>query len=233
MAPPCPCRLAGTLLARCVLRSPFVPLGVSVASLDHSIAYPYTPAKGLKEGALIAGGTIIGTAAENELMSAHAIMVPPNISGEIVRIYGAGGDGHEEFTLDDPLMDIKDKRSGKVKTVSMSHFWPVRKPRPVASKLPGDKALITGQRVLDVLFPCVRRCFTYPHFEPAHSRCLSQICAWRHVCHPGCLWLRKDVHFTGSVQVFQHIRHSVRWVRRAWERNGRGAQRLPRAHHRS
>lgn len=39
--------------------------------------------------------------------------------------------------------------------IGMSHFWPVRKPRPVAEKLPGQTALITGQRVIDTLFPSV------------------------------------------------------------------------------
>lgn len=140
-------------LERALLCSPFVPLGVSVGALDHSKSYEYTPVAGLKEGGLIAAGTIIGAANENALMSAHAVMVPPNMSGEIVRVYGSGTDGHDAFTLEDPLMDIRDSRTGRVRTVTMSHYWPVRKARPIANKLPGNKALITGQRVLDVLFP--------------------------------------------------------------------------------
>ena len=43
--------------------------------------------------------------------------------------------------------------SGKRMKLTMSHFWPVRKPRPVAEKLAGEEALITGQRVIDVLYP--------------------------------------------------------------------------------
>jgi V-type H+-transporting ATPase subunit A len=152
LLPACTALLAWTVL---FLLSPFVPLGVSVGALDHEKLYEYTPVADLREGGLIAAGTVIGAANENALMSAHAVMVPPNISGEIVKIYGGGTDGHESFTLDDPLMDIRDSRTGLVRSVTMSHYWPVRKPRPVANKMPGNKALITGQRVLDVLFPCV------------------------------------------------------------------------------
>ncbi len=53
------------------------------------------------------------------------------------------------------VLEIEHGDSGEIIPVRMSHFWPVRKPRPVAEKLPGKTALITGQRVLDVLFPYV------------------------------------------------------------------------------
>ena len=51
--------------------------------------------------------------------------------------------------------EAEEVRTGEIVDVSMTHKWPVRKPRPVAEKLPGKEALITGQRVLDVLFPSV------------------------------------------------------------------------------
>jgi len=190
-------------------RSPFVPLGVSVGALDHSKAYEYTPVAGLKKGGLIAAGTIIGAADENALMSAHAVMVPPNMSGEIVRVYGAGTDGHESFTLEDPLMDIRDSRTGRVRTVTMSHYWPVRKPRPIANKLPGNKALITGQRVLDVLFPCVlRMLLTSLLLIPL----AVQVCAGRHVCYPWGFWLRQNLYLPGPVQVLKHPGNCIRGV---------------------
>ena len=56
------------------------------------------------------------------------------------------------------VLEIEHGDSGEIIPIRMSHFWPVRKPRPVAEKLPGKTALITGQRVLDVLFPYVCQC---------------------------------------------------------------------------
>ena len=92
---------------------------------------------------------------ENELMKEHAIMLPPDLYGSVVKVYGDGTDGHEAFTLDDPVLEIEHGTTGERLPVKLSHFWPVRKPRPVAEKLPGREALITGQRVIDVLFPSV------------------------------------------------------------------------------
>lgn len=109
----------------------------------------------LREGQHVVGGTIIGSTFENELMPHHAIMCPPDVYGTVVKVYGTGTDGHESFTLDDTVLQVERGDTGEVVDVKMSHFWPVRKPRPVASKLPGAEALITGQRVIDVLFPSV------------------------------------------------------------------------------
>ena len=54
--------------------------------------------------------------------------------------------------MDDTVLEVRDDVTGKIHKLTMSHFWPVRMPRP-ASKLPGKTALITGQRVIDTLFP--------------------------------------------------------------------------------
>lgn len=135
-------------------RSPFVPLGVDVPALDHSKKWQYTPVD-YRVGQHLVGGSIIGTVFENELMPNHAVMCPPDVYGSVVEVYGAGTDGHEEFTLDDPVMVVEDGDTGERKEIRMSHMWPVRKPRPVATKLPGNAALVTGQRVIDVLFPSV------------------------------------------------------------------------------
>ena len=55
----------------------------------------------------------------------------------------------------DTVLEIENGDTGKREKLTLSHFWPVRKPRPVAEKLQGRTALLTGQRVIDVLFPCV------------------------------------------------------------------------------
>ncbi len=136
---------------------PYIPLGADVPALDSNKKYLFTPAKGLREGMFVTGGTIIGEVYENELMTRHMIMVPPKVSGEIVALWnGFGTDRREELTINDVLLKVRSER-GERKTVNvtMTHKWPVREPRPVVEKLPGREALITGQRVIDTLFPSV------------------------------------------------------------------------------
>jgi V-type H+-transporting ATPase subunit A len=138
-------------------QSPFVPLGVDVPCLDRDRRFRYTP-HAIREGQQIVGGTIVGEVWENELMTSHKIMVPPEVYGEVVAVYHGGAnltDRHEELTITEPLVRIKHDATGQLVDVKMYHQWPVRKPRPVAEKLPGREALITGQRVIDVLFPSV------------------------------------------------------------------------------
>ena len=138
--------------------SPFVPLGVDVPALDRSRKFLYRAASNIREGQQIVGGSIIGEVWENELMRSHKIMVPPEVYGEVVAVYHGGAnitDRQEELTIAEPLIRIKHDETGALIDVKMYHQWPVRKPRPVAEKLPGKEALITGQRVIDVLFPSV------------------------------------------------------------------------------
>ena len=82
-------------------------------------------------------------------------MVPPNISGTIVTMNCIGNPEQDIYTIEDVLMQVKAYDSETVHDIKLAHYWPVRKPRPVAKKLAGADALITGQRVLDTLFPSV------------------------------------------------------------------------------
>ena len=136
---------------------PYIPLGADVPALDSHKRYLFTPVKGLREGMMVTGGTIIGEVYENELMTRHMIMVPPKVSGEIVALWnGFGTDRREELTITDVLLKVRsDKGERRTVNVTMTHKWPVREPRPVLEKLPGREALITGQRVIDTLFPSV------------------------------------------------------------------------------
>lgn len=134
--------------------SPFIPRGIDVPALDHDKKWRFTP-KNFHEGEAIEGGAIFAEVFENEVFDSHKIMVAPNLlngGGSVVKLYGNGTDGNEEFTLDDTVLTVRDDNTGKEVDIKMSHFWPVRMPRP-AKKLPGKVALITGQRVIDTLFP--------------------------------------------------------------------------------
>mmetsp|Transcript_2435 Transcript_2435/g.2828 ORF Transcript_2435/g.2828 Transcript_2435/m.2828 type:complete len:617 (-) Transcript_2435:765-2615(-) len=131
----------------------FIDKGITCNSLDRDSRWRYKPLN-FQEGQIITGGDIFGSVFENEVIDQHKILCPPNIEGTVVKVYGADTDGNEEFGLDDTLLEVKDE-SGKLHKLKMYHPWPVRKPRPTREKLAGNNALITGQRVIDTLFPSV------------------------------------------------------------------------------
>ncbi|HET9025742.1 MAG TPA: V-type ATP synthase subunit A, partial [Burkholderiaceae bacterium] len=74
-------------------------------------------------------------------------LLPPNLAGRVVWIADAG-----EVTDDATVLRIE-REGGETHEVALSHFWPVRTPRPVRARLTSDEPLVTGQRILDSLFP--------------------------------------------------------------------------------
>ena len=127
--------------------SVYVPRGVDVPSLDHDKTWHFTPIK-FKKGQLLVGGDIIGYVKENDLFSQHKILLPPKAKGRVVEQQPEGS-----YNITQELIELE--HDGKSKKYTMSHFWPVRQPRPYAEKFPGTNPLLTGQRVLDCLFPSV------------------------------------------------------------------------------
>jgi V-type H+-transporting ATPase subunit A len=127
--------------------SVYVPRGIDVPSLNPDKEWQFTPVK-LKKGQLLSGGDVIGYVKENDLFYEHKIMLPPKAKGRVEEIQPEGG-----YNVNTPIIEID--VNGKIKKYSMSHFWPVRQARPVAEKHPGVEPLLTGQRVLDALFPSV------------------------------------------------------------------------------
>nr|AGK85256.1 truncated vacuolar ATPase subunit A [Fucus vesiculosus] len=135
--------------------SVFVPRGVDVPCLDQDKDWEFSPIN-FREGQPISGGDVFGTVYENELINDHKVMCPPNIYGTVVKIYGSGGDRRDRFKVSDTVLEVENESTGKVTELKLSHFWPVRKPRPVLEKLPGNSALTTGVRVIDTIFPSVQ-----------------------------------------------------------------------------
>ena len=88
------------------------------------------------------GGDFIGNVPETEHLK-HYIMVPPGVSGKIQSIAAAG-----DYNITDTIATLDNG-----KTLTMVHPWPVKRPRPARRKLPSNTPFITGQRVLDMLFP--------------------------------------------------------------------------------
>ncbi|MCI9597159.1 MAG: V-type ATP synthase subunit A [Firmicutes bacterium] len=120
--------------------------GVEVSSLDHEKEWEFNPT--VKVGDQVVSGDIIGTVDETKLI-VHKIMVPSGIQGEIAEIKS----GAHKIT--DTIAKVK-MDDGTVKDVQMMQKWPVRKQRPFKSKLSPEVPMITGQRVIDTLFPIVR-----------------------------------------------------------------------------
>ena len=86
-------------------------------------------------------------AAGTRLARVWIARLPPDCAGEVLSIAAEG-----DYALDAPLLTVRDP-SGAERTVAASHHWPVRTPRPVAARLPSNEPLVTGQRILDSLYP--------------------------------------------------------------------------------
>mmetsp|Transcript_28265 Transcript_28265/g.91127 ORF Transcript_28265/g.91127 Transcript_28265/m.91127 type:complete len:620 (+) Transcript_28265:81-1940(+) len=133
----------------------FIPRGVDVPPLDMTKGWSFVPNKAIREGSLITGGDVFGSVYENELVADHKVMCPPNIFGKVVQVYGDANDGKDEYTVDDVLLEVENEATRTTHELKLAHFWPVRRPRPIVQKLPGNAALTTGLRVVDAIFPSV------------------------------------------------------------------------------
>ncbi|CCF56411.1 hypothetical protein KAFR_0B01130 [Kazachstania africana CBS 2517] len=131
-----------------VSESIYIPRGIDVPSLSREIKWHFVPGK-LKVGDHISGGDIFGSIFENSLLENHSILLPPRARGTVTWIASEG-----EYTVDEKVLEVE--FNDETYEYTMYHTWPVRVPRPVAEKLSADHPLLTGQRVLDALFPCVQ-----------------------------------------------------------------------------
>jgi V/A-type H+-transporting ATPase subunit A len=121
----------------------FLKRGISESSLSLEKIWEFTPS--VKEGDFISEGNIIGTIPETESIQ-HRVMVPHGVSGRVVEIKSGS------FTLNDYVAVIETEKKQQHK-IFMAHNWPVRMPRPFYKRLDLNEPLVTGKRVIDVLFP--------------------------------------------------------------------------------
>ncbi|KAI8377259.1 V-type proton ATPase catalytic subunit A [Blakeslea trispora] len=131
-----------------ISQSIYIPRGIATPALDKAFAWDFEPIN-FQVGDHITGGDIYGKVYENSLVSLHNIMLPPKNRGTITYIAPKG-----QYTLQDVVLETEFE--GETTKYTMSQLWPVRSPRPVAEKLTANNPLLTGQRVLDSLFPCVQ-----------------------------------------------------------------------------
>ncbi|MCI8820521.1 MAG: V-type ATP synthase subunit A [Clostridia bacterium] len=119
--------------------------GVSVNNLDREKKWHFSPR--VRSGDTVGEGDVLGVVQETEVIE-HRIMVPNGMSGKVVSVQEG------DFTIEDTVAVIQTGK-GK-KPVSMLRKWPVRRGRPYREKLTPDTPMVTGQRVIDTLFPVAR-----------------------------------------------------------------------------
>ena len=117
--------------------------GISVPALKRDKVWQFKATA--KIGAKVEGGDVIGTVQETEIVL-HKIMVPAKVKGTVKDIRSG------EFTVTDVVAVIEDE-NGNTHELTLMQKWPVRIGRPYKKKLSPDMPLITGQRVIDTLFP--------------------------------------------------------------------------------
>ena len=120
--------------------------GVEVPALKREKVWHFVPTK--KVGDKVTHGDIIGTVQETQVVS-HKILVPQGVEGEITEI------NEGDYKITDMVAKVK-TANGETKEVGLMQKWPVRKERPYKQKLSPDMPLITGQRIVDTLFPIAK-----------------------------------------------------------------------------
>ncbi|MGI5907825.1 MAG: V-type ATP synthase subunit A [Christensenellales bacterium] len=120
--------------------------GIEVSALDHEKKWDFKPVANI--GAEVVGGDVLGTVQESVVVE-HKVMVPPAISGRVTWVHAG------EATIDDPVAKVVDG-DGEEHVITMLQRWPVRIARPYKEKLAPTEPMITGQRVIDTLFPVAK-----------------------------------------------------------------------------
>ncbi len=121
------------------LSGDFIQPGAVLPTLDPDARWAFEPRR--RAGDTVAGGDVLGVVAERPGFE-HRILVPPGLDGALTEIEAG------QFTVGEPIARLADGTP-----LRLSHAWPVRRPRPSGARLPDDRPLVTGQRVLDFLFP--------------------------------------------------------------------------------
>lgn len=125
----------------------YINRGVSVDSLDTSKLWDVHIT--VKPGDTVCGGTIIAEVPETPAIT-HKAMVPPNMKGTILDVANDG-----QYTINDPIVTIQ-LPDGTERKLTLAQKWPIRVPRPTEKRYAASKPLITGQRIIDSMFPIAK-----------------------------------------------------------------------------
>jgi len=124
----------------------YIERGVTAESLDRKRLWRFTPT--VAAGDALRGGMVLGTVQETSRIL-HKILVPPELSGTVASIVPEG-----DYAVDATVATLATPDGERALT--LFHRWPIRVPRPVERRLPLAAPLVTGQRVIDTLFPLAK-----------------------------------------------------------------------------
>ncbi|MFR4318896.1 MAG: V-type ATP synthase subunit A, partial [Eubacterium sp.] len=122
----------------------FISRGVNVNSLDINKKWDVHVT--VSVGEYISGGTIIAETQETRAI-VHKSMVPPYIKGTVIDVAE-----DDEYTINDTIVTIR-KDDGSTLDLTLTQKWPIREPRPITKRYGTTAPLVTGQRIMDTLFP--------------------------------------------------------------------------------
>ncbi len=125
----------------------FIADGLSVPVLNQEKQYDVTVK--IEVGDIVHPGEVYASCQETSVIL-HLCMIPPQISGEVVYAAPNGA-----YTINDEILRIKDGK-GKEHSLTLCQKWPIRKARPALRRIAPSRPMITGQRVIDTLFPIAR-----------------------------------------------------------------------------
>ncbi len=125
----------------------FIGRGAKISSLDTDKKWNVEISA--EVGDNVSGGTVVATAQETPSI-VHKIMVPPLISGTVKSVSESG-----EYTVNDVILTVEDE-NGSMHDVTLCQKWPIRTPRPYVERKALDTPLVTGQRIMDTLFPIAK-----------------------------------------------------------------------------
>ncbi len=125
----------------------FIGKGAQFSPLDTEKKYKVTLK--VKVGDTLSGGDIYAECPETPVIT-HKIMLSPLLSGTVTEVMPDG-----EYTVNDTVAKIKDKKGNEME-LTLLQKWPIRNPRPIKKRLPATKPLVTGQRVIDTVFPVAK-----------------------------------------------------------------------------
>lgn len=127
--------------------SVFISRGSNVPALDPDQLWDVTVT--VKVGDKLSGGQIYAECPETKIIR-HKCLVPPRTSGTVTKVADNG-----KYRINDTVVELTDEK-GNVQKLTLCQRWPIRTPRPVAERLEPSIPLVTGQRVIDTLFPIAK-----------------------------------------------------------------------------
>ena len=125
----------------------FITRGVSVDSLDRQ--KKWSAHITVQKGQYLHGGDIIAEVPETHAI-VHKCMVPPGVEGTVIDVVPDG-----DYTIDETLVTLE-LSNGTEQKLTMTQHWPIRTPRPTHHRFPASVPLITGQRIIDTMFPIAK-----------------------------------------------------------------------------